>query len=117
MTLSRFDQLVQQRNALKAWASLGDTVAKYDGKRHVLRVDANLSMVAYCGQEYAGAQNYHKAPEFFVAALSAMLSNHAESTMRSAVAVEIERLDAEIEEMRDAVMRELNAASTKDQAP
>lgn len=105
---SEFDKLVKQRAALKAWWQLGETICGWGGKRHVLRVDVmKPSMVAYCGQAYAGAKNYHDAPEFFIEALRKELSAHANEIAKAAYEKEIARLDGLIETHRAAVLKEL----------
>lgn len=64
--LQEFDKLVKERDELIRWWKLGSTIAQYDHSLHELRVDmCKPSLVSYCGQAYAGAQNYHDAPKWF----------------------------------------------------
>lgn len=109
--LSEFDELVRKRQALKSWWALGETIAKYDGSVHALRVDVKKpSMVAYCGQEYAGARNYHDAPAFFVDSVRQEMQSEATRIARQAYEKEMAKLDAAIEKQRAAVLKQLASA-------
>lgn len=109
--LGDFDKLVQQRSALKSWWQLGQTVCGWGGGNHVLRVDVmKPGMVAYCGQAYAGAKNYHDAPEFFIEAVRAEMTAQSKAIAKAAYEKEIERLDGLIEKHRAAVLSELGIA-------
>lgn len=109
--LSEFDELVRKRKALKEWWALGSTIAEYDRKVHTLRVDVQKpSMVSYCGQQYAGAKNYHDAPSFFVDSIRREMQSEANRIAKQAYENEIARLDAEIEKQRAAVLEQLASA-------
>ena len=106
--LSEFDRLVKQRQELKAWWSLSSTIAQYDNKFHSLRVDVQVpSLITFCGQQYAGARNYHDAPKFFEKAVVAEMGEHAKEIVRAAYLKEIARLDNLIDSHREAVLKEL----------
>lgn len=106
--LTEFDELVRKRSQLKNWWALGNKVAKYDQKRHSLRVDVQpVGMVAFCGQEYAGARNYHEAPAFFRDAVKRELQAESKRLARQAYEKELAHLDSEISKHRDAVLRQL----------
>lgn len=111
MMLSEFDQLVNQRKQLKQWWELGGTEAAYDRKFHSLRVDVQKpSMVAFCGQQYAGAKNYHDAPTFFVESVRKEMQEEAKRLVGLAYQKELARLDAAIEKHRAAVLEQLASA-------
>ncbi|MCB1116908.1 MAG: hypothetical protein KDK71_10615, partial [Chlamydiia bacterium] len=64
--LSEFDDLVKKREELKSWWSLKLKEVGWGDGNHILRVDVpRPSMIAFCGQAYAGAKNYHDAPTWF----------------------------------------------------
>jgi|688.fasta_scaffold392944_3 hypothetical protein len=106
--LREFDELVRQRTELKQWWELGSTQAEYDRKLHSLRVDVRKpSMVTFCGQQYAGAKNYHDAPAFFVEAVRKEMQEEAKRLVGLAYQKELARLDAAIEKHRDAVLEQL----------
>lgn len=108
--LSEFDKLVKQRAELKAWWSLGTTIAEYDSKYHSLRVDvAKPTMVTFCGQAYAGAKSYHDAPAGVADIVRREIEKSIKTITADAVAAEIARLDAAIEKHREAVLKELSA--------
>lgn len=109
--LVEFDKLVQQREALMRWWKLGQTVAKYDGEVHKLRVDvAKPTMVAFCGQQCEGAQNYHYAPAGFANAVRAEMAANAADLTKQAYENELQRLNEGIETHREAVMQQLGIA-------
>lgn len=113
--LQEFDDLVKKKQALKDWWSLSETVAEYDRSVHSLRVDVQKpSMVAYCGQQYAGAKNYHDAPAFFVESVRREMQGESKRIAKQAYEKEIARLDAEIEKHRQMVLEQL--ATTKQAA-
>lgn len=108
--LSEFDKLVKQRKELKEWWALKSTVAAHDHRFHTLRVIVQQpSGLSFCGQQYAGAQNYHAAPAFFRAAVAREIQDAAAGLVARAYNTEITRLDAEIEKHRAAVLAELKA--------
>lgn len=112
--LSEFDELVKQRKELQAWWSLRETVAKYDSKLHSLRVDfACPTMVAFCGQQYAGAKNYHDAPSFFRNAIRRAAESHAHDLAKEAYQAEMERLNAEIRKCREDVLNQLEQSGAE----
>ncbi|QDV78034.1 hypothetical protein [Botrimarina mediterranea] len=105
--LSEFDELVARRKQLKAWWSLRNKQT-YNGGGHELRVDtARPTLVSLCGQAYAGARNYHDAPEFFVVALAQEMQANACRLAKVAYENEMARLDASIESHRESVLAEL----------
>jgi hypothetical protein len=107
--LQEFDDAVQKRRELKAWWSLGETVAKYDRQKHVLRVDVTKpTMIAFCGQEYAGAKNYHDAPEFFAEAVRQAIQDAVAVLTQQAYETDLARLTAVIEAHRANVLAELS---------
>ena len=107
--LSEFDELVKKRKQLKAWWELGSTIATYDRKVHSLRVDVmKPSMVAMCGQAYAGAKNYHDAPEFFVESVRCAIERHIGDITEEAYQSSLARLDELIEKHRAALLNELS---------
>lgn len=107
--LTEFDSLVKQRQQLKSWWSLGSTIAQYDRKCHSLRVDVmKPTMVAYCGQAYAGAKNYHDAPDFFFEAINKEIQSRIKEITKDAYEKEIARLDGLIEKHRASVLSELS---------
>lgn len=105
--LGKFDEAVQQRRSLKSWWSLREKET-YDGGGHKLRVDTQKpGMVALCGQAYAGARNYHDAPDFFVQAVAREIQSQACNLAAVAYEKELARLDALIESQRELVLKEL----------
>lgn len=108
--LSEFDTLVSQRRQLKEWWALRETETR-NSSGHTLRVDAQSpTMVALCGQAYAGARNYHDAPSFFVAAVAREIQSQACNLAVAAYKKELARLDELIELHRAAVLEELGTA-------
>ena len=109
--LQEFDQFVRQRKELEQWWGLGLTEAAYDRALHSLRVDVQKpSMVAFCGQQYAGAKNYHDAPAFFVEAVRKEMEQEAKRLVGLAYQKELARLNAAIEKHRAAVLKQLASA-------
>ena len=109
--LSEFDTLVKKRTELQRWWKLGSTIAQYDHSYHELRVDmCKPSMVSYCGQEYAGAKNYHDAPEWFRECILKELQDRAKEVATAAYEKAIESLNEQIEKNRAAVEAELSMA-------
>jgi transposase-like protein len=107
--LQEFDEAVKERRELKEWWSLGETVAKYDHKKHVLRVDVSKpTMIAFCGQEYAGAKNYHDAPDFFTEAVRQAIQDSVGVLTQQAYETELARLTSIIEDNRANVLAELS---------
>lgn len=105
MMLERFDKLTAQRSHLKAWWENRENVDCVSGGRYKLRVDVQKpTMVAYCGQEYSGAKNYHDCPGFFVEAVRKELQACANKMASSAYEAEMLRLQKLIDECRDSVM-------------
>lgn len=106
--LGDFDKLVEQRSELKRWWQLSQTVCGWGGRNHVLRVDLQKpTMLAYCGQAYAGAKNYHDAPGFFAEAVKKEMDAQSKAIANVAYEKEIERLDGLIEKHRAAVLSQL----------
>ena len=109
--LKQFDELVKQRDQLKRWWAMKNEIARYDKTTHTLRVDVvKPSMVAFCGQQYAGAKNYHDAPTFFVEAIRKQFSEHSRELTAKAYEAEMSRLDELIESQRESVLAELGKA-------
>lgn len=107
--LQTFDELVARRTALQNWWRLGSTKAKYDNARHVLRVDfQNPTMVAFCGQEYAGAKNYHDAPKFVAELIRKEADRQSFAIAKAAYDREIARLNEEIKKHCNAVLEQLS---------
>ena len=106
---SEFDELVDRRSRLIAWWKLAKTSC-YDSGCHVLRVDVqNPTMVAYCGQQYSGAKNYHDAPAFFVEAITKQIKAASNGLAKKAYDAEIDRLTGLIEQHKNQILAELNA--------
>jgi hypothetical protein len=111
--LEDFDKLVRQRSELMDWWKLGQTIAKYDGKYHVLRVDLqNPSLVAFCGQQYAGAKNYHDAPKSFFTAIRLECDKQINQIVKKAYENEIAILNAAIEKMKTEVLEQLEVSNS-----
>jgi len=109
--LSDFDKLVKDRDALQRWMKMGSTIARYDGANHVLRVDWQLpSMIAFCGQEYAGAKNYHDAPEFFAKVVKSELEKRTSEIVHAAYESAMAVINAGIEKHRELVLEQLGKA-------
>lgn len=114
--LSRFDELVAMRQKLTSWWSLRSTVAQYNRKIHSLRVDVTApTMIAFCGQQYAGAKNYHDAPDFFFEDVRKELQSNTEAITEAAYARKLASLDDEISSMRSAVEAQLAMSGTTQQ--
>ena len=109
--LSEFDTLVKKRAELQRWWKLGSTIAQYDHSYHELRVDMRgPSLVSYCGQAYAGAKNYHDAPEWFKECVRKELQERAKEIATAAYEKSIASLNEQIEENRAAVEAQLSMA-------
>ena len=108
--LSDFDALVRRRSELCAWYELGSTVAAYDNKCHTLRVDTmKPTMVSFCGQQYAGAKNYHDAPGFFASAINTEIQKNIKELVKRAYEAELHSLNRQIESHRERILKELES--------
>ena len=106
--LKEFDELVKQRRQLKEWWA-GLSKKTYRGDYRTMRVDVSEPvMVAICGQDYAGAPNYHEAPKAFVRAVGEEMQTRAVDIAHEAYRKEIARLDELIAGCKEAVLAELN---------
>lgn len=106
--MENFDKATTQRRRLKAWWAMKDLLAAYDKSNYVLRIDfSKPSMVAFCGQQFAGDRNYHDAPEFFrdeiVSVLNSMSYDIAQKAYNSAIL----KLDKEIASLKAYVTSEI----------
>lgn len=107
--LKEFDELVRQRKELVEWWKLATTVAEYDRAFYVLRVDvAKPSMVAFCGQQTAGGQNYHDAPSFFLDVVKREIECARVLIVKQAYEKELARLTSEITKLKERIQDELN---------
>lgn len=106
--LKEFDELVKQRRQLKEWwAWLSKKT--YRGNNRILRVDVSApTMVAICGQDYAGGPNYHDAPKGFLRALTEEMQAQAVGIAHEAYEKELARLDEAVARYKEAVLLELN---------
>lgn len=112
--LNKFDELVKAKQELQAWWKLGETVAQYNNGLHELRVDfPRPTMVSFCGQQYAGAKNYHDAPSFFRNAIQRAAQKHARDLAKEAYDDEIERLNAGIRKCREDVLNQLEQSGAE----
>lgn len=103
--LTEFDKAVKALREIDAWWSLRSKLATYDQQNYRLRIDvAAPTMVAYCGQQSAGAKNYHDAPEWFVGAVRAEISRDVHAIAFRAYERERERLVGEIKNLRESVL-------------
>ena len=110
--LTEFDKAVKDLRALDAWWSMGSKLATYDQQNYRLRVDvARPTMVAYCGQQSAGAKNYHDAPGFFIDAVRVEIASGISAITFHAYERERARLVAEIEKHRAAVLSALDSVA------
>lgn len=106
--MSEFDALVKKRSELERWWKLGSTIAEYDHSYHVLRVDmCKPSLVSYCGQQYAGAPNYHEAPPWFADCIRKEQQLRFKELATAAYEKELNSLNDQIEKHRAAVLSEL----------
>ena len=106
--LQEFDKLVQQRKELKEWWELSTTTAAYNKNFYTLRVNMQKpALVSFCGQQYAGGQNYHDAPSFFLESIREELAEQACAIVAKTYQKELNRLNTEIEKHREAILKEL----------
>lgn len=113
MSMEKFDKLVKQRSELQSWWSMQNMVDSQDGSHYSLRVDfTKPSMVAFCGQAYAGSKNYHDAPAFFVDEIVKVVASKKSEITSQAYHNVINQLNAEIASLRESVMDELNKEVT-----
>lgn len=106
--LTDFDNLVKKSAELERWWKLGSTIAQYNHSCHVLRVDmCKPSLVSYCGQERAGAQNYHDAPAWFADCVRNEQQERFKEIATAAYEKELAKLNQQIEQHRVAVQEEL----------
>ena len=107
--LTEFDAAVKQRLELQMWWKLGSTVAAYDDRVHKLHIHVlKPTMVAFCGQQYAGAENYHEAPEFFAEALRDEIERRARQIAKEVYEAEIARLTTLIDSQRAEVLKQFS---------
>ncbi len=110
--LQKFDELVKQRKELQEWWKPKTTVANYNNKYYTLRVDTSEpSMIAFCGQQYAGDKNYYDAPSFFSAAVIREMDAQSHAIVEKAYNEEMQRLNDAIDKHRAAVLAELAQAA------
>ena len=108
MTMQRFDELVSKRKQLSAWWELRKANDFSQGK-YVMRVDVETcSLVAFCGQQCAGAKNYHDAPGWFMEQLRKAFQSHAIDITRAAVEAELALLTRLIEDEKNEVLAEFS---------
>lgn len=107
--LSEFDSLVKKKRELQEWWKLGSTIAKYNNATYKLHGYVNsIHSLDFCGQKYAGDNNYHESPKFFLDSVIKEINDNLNTLVKSAYEKEIARLDAEIEKHRQAVLEVLN---------
>ena len=112
--IARFDELVKQRKQLAEWWKLKTTMAAYDRTHHSLRVDVSKpSLISFCGQQYAGAKNYHDAPSFFFEDVRKEFQDNAAAITEAAYHRKMRWFDAEIAALRRQVEAELEAANAE----
>lgn len=108
--LEKFDNLVRRRRELRAWLALSQERDHVNGEHYTLRVDApKLGMVAYCGQHYPGAKNYHEPPSWFLDVVSRAMRDAGQAIVLKAAEKELENLSKAIEAMRAEVLNELQS--------
>jgi len=83
---------------LRSWYALGSTFAAYDCQNHKLRVDINVGLATFCGQQYAGASNYHDAPKWFNELVVSELEKKVAECVKAAYEQEVARLAGIIED-------------------
>lgn len=106
MSMEQFDRLVRQRSELFNWWNLRHSDDFSQGK-YSLRVDVTKpSMIAFCGQAYAGAKNYHDAPAWFGDIVRNAMSKTAVETTRAAVEAELASLTERIDGLKARILAE-----------
>ena len=103
--MEEFDAILKQRKELKEWWALGATEAKYDGRVHELRVNVQVPNIAFCGQSYAGAKDYHEAPQFFLGSVANEMREDASRIISLAYEKELARLNEEIKKYRSQILK------------
>ena len=105
MSFVELDNLIRQRQNLISWLSNAKNTDSQSGQPYHLRVDINGVKAMYCGQAYAGANNYHDAPGELNAAFiksvekhRAMLLNDAATALLASINTRIMALKALAEE-------------------
>lgn len=92
MSLEQAIAAERQLQQLRSWRSLRELTDSQSHNPYTLRGDINLSLLCYCGQAFAGATNYHDAPEFLRDAVRKKL----EGFVPNAVELAIAELDARL---------------------
>lgn len=105
MSLESAMKAETELSELVRWMKLGSTKPGYgNSPTHVLRCDIGITgTFSYCGQAYAGANNYHDAPAWFKGAVVKALEAYVQKAVKEAYESEVARL-------REAVQSGLNEA-------
>lgn len=76
MSITELDSLIRQRQSVLSWLANAGLTSSQSRSPYSLRVDVNGVQAMYCGQSYAGANNYHDAPSELNAALTQSIERH-----------------------------------------
>ncbi|WP_267399025.1 hypothetical protein [Pseudomonas sp. GM_Psu_2] len=79
----RYQEAKRELAAAHSWLSNKTKIDSQSNSRYQLR--AIKVHGQYCGQSYAGANNYHESPEAFDAALAAVIRENFDSLSHAAI--------------------------------
>ena len=109
--MQEFDALVKKRSELVAWWEMRNQIAAYDKKTHSLttRFAPHPGALNFCGQQYAGAKNYHESPAWFVTCFLEEVERRKYEIAGAAVERALNDINEKILKMSSAIMAELTA--------
>jgi len=85
--MSNFNEWQKTKQAVKeatSWVGNRDKIDSQDGK-HYRKVKIQKIKLEYCGQAYAGANNYHEAPAYFQSYLAMAINEMREEIENKAL--------------------------------
>ena len=100
MSLVELDKLIRERQSILSWLKNAELKDSQSGRRYSLRLDVNGVQAMYCGQAYAGAKNYHDAPDQLNAAIKEAIERHKDTLVKDASTARLAQLDAAIRSLK-----------------
>ena len=113
--MSMFNEWQETKQAVKqaiSWIGNRDKVDSQDGRRYV-KVKIQKIKLEYCGQSYAGANNYHEAPAYFQSYLALAINEMREEIEDRALELLKKENDSRAVKAKsdvEAMMLEINEA-------
>lgn len=115
--MSKFAQWSDKSNKLQSainWAKNKDKIDSQDNKPYSLVVrQPHREMLQYCGQSYAGANNYHAMPESLLPYLEKALKQQGKELIAAAVSLmadDVNQLAIDSEDEVNSMVQQIEAA-------